>query len=565
MYKNFLLSFLILLIGCSSLNAKTIRLLAIGNSFSDDAIEANLYELALAEGDTMIIANMYIGGATLETHATNAANNIASYSYRKIVNGTRTVTSNYSIETALAEEDWDYISFQQASQLSGLYDSYFPHLNNLKSYVGERATNPNVQFVFHSTWAYAQNFNNSNFTNYYNGDQMTMYNAIVDASHRAAEEAGISIVVPAGTAIQNGRSSIIGDNFCRDGFHLELTYGRYTAACTWYEKLFNKVVVGNKYRPFTVTAFQAKVAQHAAHYAVENPKQVTSLAHLVDDTEKVPFNNRINLSFGSSTTEGAWNALEGFTVGSGTNDLKDIYSDITDVDVVVTERFCGVNQDGPTATATELNMPGDVSKKSFFGNKKQFGGIVTATAKIKFTSLDKDKTYDFAIFGSRMKSEDNKETYYKFSGKTPEDTILYLNISNNNRKLVKAIGIAPNDDGEIELEVGPGPNNDNSYGFYYITALSFAPHSVASSAVNEPVHFSLNAYPNPVLNQLYTRSESPLTHIEIYNYAGVKVMSKSLDKETNFSTNVDYLPSGVYFIRAEDINQNQLTEKIIKQ
>jgi len=42
-------------------------------------------------------------------------------------------------------------------------------------------------------------------------------------------------------------------------------------------------------------------------------------------------------------------------------------------------------------------------------------------------------------------------------------------------------------------------------------------------------------------------------------------MSKSLDKETNFSTNVDYLPSGVYFIRAEDINQNQLTEKIIKQ
>jgi hypothetical protein len=289
------------------------------------------------------------------------------------------------------------------------------------------------------------------------------------------------------------------------------------------------------------------------------------LAHLVDDTEKVPFNNRINLSFGSSTTEGAWNALEGFTVGSGTNDLKDIYSDITDVDVVVTERFCGVNQDGPTATATELNMPGDVSKKSFFGNKKQFGGIVTATAKIKFTSLDKDKTYDFAIFGSRMKSEDNKETYYKFSGKTPEDTILYLNISNNNRKLVKAIGIAPNDDGEIELEVGPGPNNDNSHGFYYITALSFAPHSVASSAVNEPVHFSLNAYPNPVLNQLYTRSESPLTHIEIYNYAGVKVMSKSLDKETNFSTNVDYLPSGVYFIRAEDINQNQLIEKIIKQ
>ena len=35
-----------------------------------------------------------------------------------------------------------------------------------------------------------------------------MYNAIVDASHRAAGEAGINIVIPAGTAIQNGNQAL---------------------------------------------------------------------------------------------------------------------------------------------------------------------------------------------------------------------------------------------------------------------------------------------------------------------------------------------------------------------
>ncbi len=562
MYKKFLLSFLLPALVCSSLNAKQIKLLAIGNSFSDDAIEANLYELAREDGDTIVIANLYLSASTLEMHATNAANNNASYSYRKIVNGIRTETPNYSIETALAEEDWDYISFQQASQFSGMYDTYFPHLTNLKSYVEERATNPNVQFVFHSTWAYAQNFNATNF-DYYNRDQMTMYNAIVDASHRAAEEAGISIVVPAGTAIQNGRSSIIGDHFCRDGFHLELTYGRYTAACTWYEKLFNKVVIGNKYRPFTVTAFQAKIAQYAAHYAVENPKKVTSLAYLVDDTEKVPFNNRINLSFGSSTTQGAWNALESYTVGAGINDLKDIYSDITDVDVVVINRFSGINSEGPTTTATELNMPGDVTKKSFFGNKKQFGGMATPTAVVKFSSLDKNETYDFVLFGSIMNCTDNRETYYKFSGKMPADTILYLNASNNIKRLVKAVGIAPNESGEIELEVGPGPNNDNSRGFYYITALSFAPHD-AASGLDDPLHFSVNAYPNPFDKHLNISPNIDIESVKMLSLDGKVIHSVNhLACGKTHQINTEKIPSGVYIV---SITYNGLRDylKVVK-
>ena len=40
---------------------KDIRILAIGNSFSEDAIEQYLYELALEGGDNLIIGNAYRG------------------------------------------------------------------------------------------------------------------------------------------------------------------------------------------------------------------------------------------------------------------------------------------------------------------------------------------------------------------------------------------------------------------------------------------------------------------------------------------------------------------------
>lgn len=77
----------------------------------------------------------------------------------------------------------------------------------------------------HKVWTYVQHSSHSDFANYGN-DQLTMYHAIVDAVERVKELADIKIVVPAGTAIQNGRTSIIGDAFDRDGYHLDLGVGR---------------------------------------------------------------------------------------------------------------------------------------------------------------------------------------------------------------------------------------------------------------------------------------------------------------------------------------------------
>jgi hypothetical protein len=280
----FLLSISILLgstlrLSASALKFTTdsiVKILAIGNSFSDDAIEHYLHGLANAGGYQVIIGNLYVGGAPLDLHWRNAEKDSAAYSYRKInVDGKRVVTKDVSISKALADENWDFISFQQASPKSGLPETYQPYLSNLFAYVKQRATNPKVKFVWHQTWAYAAYANLSGFKNY-NNDQMTMYKAIMSASKNVKNIVPIQLLVPAGTAIQNARTKL-GDVLNRDGYHLDLNVGRYTAACTWYEKLFGKNVIGNTYRPDKLSAEDAEIAQRAAHEAVKKPFKITNI------------------------------------------------------------------------------------------------------------------------------------------------------------------------------------------------------------------------------------------------------------------------------------------------
>ncbi|MDR0542392.1 MAG: DUF4886 domain-containing protein [Dysgonamonadaceae bacterium] len=260
-----------------SLYAEKVKILAIGNSFSEDAVENYLWNIAKAEEDTLIIGNMYIGGCSLETHWNNAVTNAAAYSYRKINDeGMMTVTESKRLSDAITDEAWDYISFQQVSQNSGMYDTYFPYLPNFLAWVQSLATNPEVEYVLHQTWAYAQTSTHSGFVHYGN-NQATMYEAIVNTVFRVATELGITIVIPTGTAIQNARTAYIGDNLCRDGFHLDTGIGRYTAACTWYEKLSGKSVMENTFVPAGLSSRKIALARTAAHHAVSVPQNVTDM------------------------------------------------------------------------------------------------------------------------------------------------------------------------------------------------------------------------------------------------------------------------------------------------
>lgn len=271
-----LLALCLLLSAALQAQNDTVKILAIGNSFADDGIEY-LDEVARSAGKHIIVANTYIGGCSIERHLDNARHDRPAYLYRKNVDGQYSEEHDKTLLAAIRDEAWDYIVFQQVSSLAGQYSTYFPDLAELMDYVRAHATNPQVQYALQQTWAYAKNSTHPGFFRY-GKDQQAMYDDVVFAYDQAAKRQHITLVIPTGTAIQNARSSSLGDTLCRDGYHLNLKYGRYTAACTWFETFFGESSIGIAYRPDGVTEQQAAIAQHAAHAAILRSTAVTDMS-----------------------------------------------------------------------------------------------------------------------------------------------------------------------------------------------------------------------------------------------------------------------------------------------
>ena len=453
-------------------NDGVLKVLAIGNSFSEDALEYYLHGLANAAGEEIVIGNLYIGGAELAQHLENATADANSYSYRKVgVSGSKSATADISIATALADENWDYISFQQVSQESGNYETFTASLPGLYDYVSERVDNPDTKYLLHQTWAYAQNSTHSGFVNYDN-DQMTMYEAIVDAYGQAKDLIPAYAIVPAGTAIQNARTSYLGDNFNRDGYHLN-EIGRYTAASTWFEILFDQSVVGNSYMPEAFTPLEIEIAQHAAHEAVQNPGEVTELTEYQNAGGSGIIEDDVYINFGNSSTTAGWNSLSSFLEGATVPNLTYENNEFTGIELAVESRFNGINTNGEKATTTSLDMPEGVSGNSFFGNSKaEWAGMLIEKGVLKLSGFQGDNTYEFCFFGSRT-AADNRETQYTVIGENSDSSS--LDAASNTDDIACVSGIKPNSSGEIIIEVTAGPNNDNNNGFFYINAMRISP------------------------------------------------------------------------------------------
>lgn len=245
----------------------TLRILAIGNSFSEDAVENNLWELLDAAGIPAVVANLYIGGCTLERHYNNSVADAPAYRYRKVVNGKTTERREVRLSEALREEAWTHVSFQQNSGLSGKYESYDPYLNALIGYV-QNFVPAGTVLAFHQTWAYQQGAPHPDFPNY-DGSQEKMFRCIGEAVSQAMKDhPELTLLIPSGPAIQNARATSLGDNLTRDGYHLDYTYGRYTAACTWFAALTGRRAADNPWRPESVDLDTAILCRQAADQAV---------------------------------------------------------------------------------------------------------------------------------------------------------------------------------------------------------------------------------------------------------------------------------------------------------
>lgn len=248
----------------------TLKVLVIANSFGTDCVEQNLHEIALADGHMLVVGNMVIGGCSLERHWNNARTNKADYSYNKVgMDGRLVKRTKTTLAYALKDEPWDIITFHQKSGDSGIPETYEPYLTNLIKYVGKRSS---AKVMLNQTWAYENDATHKEFAKYDN-NRGKMYGAICDAYKQAMEAHSLEII-PTGTAVQISRKTFDGGNITRDGYHLNLWYGRYLAACTWYETLYGTSVVGNSYVPKNVPEYRIRHAQLCAHEACKHPFEV---------------------------------------------------------------------------------------------------------------------------------------------------------------------------------------------------------------------------------------------------------------------------------------------------
>lgn len=238
------------LLGCVSVDALTdvtyfgqrdsLKILAIGNSFSEDSTE---YIPIIAKDlgiKNIVVGNMYVGGCTIAQHAENAKNNKGAYKYYKNTGyslmSVCPTTQNVSLETALKDEEWDIVTLQNSSVHSGQESKYGNDLEYMLDYV--KGLCPNAKIGWHMTWAYETGYTGSAFATYYRKDEMYMYKSIMNCVQKyIVPNEKVDFIIPAGTAVQNARTSYLGDHLTRDGLHLTLDYGRYIVAATWMKCL----------------------------------------------------------------------------------------------------------------------------------------------------------------------------------------------------------------------------------------------------------------------------------------------------------------------------------------
>jgi len=249
-----------------------IKILAIGNSFSEDAF-TYLWEIMESLGfKDVYLAHLYIGGCDIDTHYANLMTNSSKYDYRENYSGKWQSTPKYISSYALKSEMWDFITIQQVSGKSGLSGSYY-NLNAYVDLIKEKA--PTSKIVWHQTWAYQQDTNHADFPKY-QSDQTVMYNEIIKAVKEEVESIDkIDFVIPSGTAIQNARTSSLGDTLTRDGYHLSVI-GRYIAGLTYAYKLTGVSIENIEYAPYGVTEEVRKICIKSVQNACAKANEVTS-------------------------------------------------------------------------------------------------------------------------------------------------------------------------------------------------------------------------------------------------------------------------------------------------
>ena len=291
---------LLVLLAASSLDARTVRLLTIGNSFSRNATH-HLGDLAKAGGHELIHRPIIVGGASLEVHAEKARRNSEDPKAKE-----GRYTDGASLAELIQADTWDVVTIQQASFKSHNLATYQPFADQLADLVRRLA--PQARLHVHQTWAYRSDDPRFTKPSGQPGEPTTRQemHQWLSAAYRATAARLQAVLLPVGDAFD------LADSDPRQGFHSDTAFdfskaqppalpdqthslhvgwrwvkdksgkselkmdghhanlaGEYLGACVWYEILFGDSPVGLRFIPTGLDPGYARFLQETAHRAVQ--------------------------------------------------------------------------------------------------------------------------------------------------------------------------------------------------------------------------------------------------------------------------------------------------------
>ena len=281
---------------------KKIKILAIGNSHTEDSFSYVPFIVKECfESIDLTFGILYYGGGSLQLHEQHFdTQDDTSYTYRKIIPSSNkwvTESNGISIQSAIADEDWDIIVFQQNSSNEANYSTFQPYLNSLIRKIQSVVTKP-VRFA----WLFPYT-NSTDLTS-----SVTMFEKFATNVQRVMNETAVSILFPAATGMQNARTTSLqslggGGNMLYTDDHAQEGIPCYCLAlpCALviadlcglsYEGIYGERNIPNAIwieshaipnkngTSVGATADNCKIAQLCAIMAHKNPLQITDMIEL---------------------------------------------------------------------------------------------------------------------------------------------------------------------------------------------------------------------------------------------------------------------------------------------
>ncbi|MBI5835209.1 MAG: DUF4886 domain-containing protein [Armatimonadetes bacterium] len=287
---------------------KVVRLLAVGNSFSQNAT-TYLPSLVKAAGHQLILHQCAIGGGTLAQHWDKVTQLAADPTDKR-----GRYSSGKTLQEELSAEKWDVVTIQQASIKSHDANTYRPFAGQLAGFIKQYA--PSATLWLHQTWAYRcddPRFRPAKPAAGEPPSQEAMYRQLTSAYETIAKELGVGLLpvgdafwladsdpawgfkpgpafdpktIAAPTVPAQPHSLHVGwrwstdakgkTTFGYDGHHASVA-GQYLGACVWFEVLYGGVV-DNSFVPKGLSAEDARYLREDAARAVRARREAARQA-----------------------------------------------------------------------------------------------------------------------------------------------------------------------------------------------------------------------------------------------------------------------------------------------